>query len=87
MQNTMFVPGTGLNPEWLSVLKEFPDRFVMGGDQFLLSAAMSGGPGAEFATSAPIQRRLQALLLSRLPPELARKIGYENAGRLYKFKD
>ena len=87
MQNTLFVPGTGLNPEWLSVLKEFPDRFVMGGDQFLLSAAMRGGPGSEFAKGAPMQRRLQALLLARLPPELARKIGYDNAARLYKFKD
>jgi hypothetical protein len=87
MQNALLVQGSGLDPAWLDVLIAFPDRFVLGGDQFLLSGASRGGPGAEFAKRAPMQRRMQAALLSRLPPELARRIGYENALRLYKFKD
>ena len=29
-----FLPGGGLKPNWLAMLQAFPDRFVVGSDQF-----------------------------------------------------
>lgn len=86
MRNTLLAGGA-IDPEWLAVLKEFPDRFVIGGDQFFVSGAARSGPAVMFSTRASGQRRLQAMVLSRLPPDLAGSIGYENAKRLYKLKD
>ena len=54
-----------------------------------LSAAglSGGGPGIEFSRFAPMQRQQQVALLALLPPEVARRIGYENALRLYRIKE
>ncbi|MEK6245554.1 MAG: amidohydrolase family protein [Pseudomonadota bacterium] len=87
MQNLMLHSGGGLDPQWRAVLEEFADRFVLGGDQFFAAGLPGSGPGIEFSRFAPIQRQQQAIFLSLLPPEAARKIGYENALRLYKLKD
>lgn len=77
-----------LNPEWLDVFREFPDRFVIGGDQFFASPRAAGrGPGLVFAQRAPIIRRRTIQFLNRLPPDLTRKIAHENAARLYKLKE
>jgi len=86
MQNLMLRAGD-LDPRWRAVLEEFPDRFVLGGDQFFAADLPGSGPGIEFSRFAPIQRQQQAIFLSLLPPKAARKIGYENALRLYKLKD
>lgn len=86
--NAIFSPGDRVDPEWLALFSAFPDRFVLGGDQFFASAAIGrGGPGVEFSRRAPLQRQAQARLLAQLPPELARRIGYENATRLYRLKE
>lgn len=87
MQNLMLHSGGGLDPRWRAVLEEFSDRFVLGGDQFFAAGLPGSGPGIEFSRLAPIQRQQQANFLSLLPPEMARKIGYQNALRLYKLKD
>ena len=76
---------TGLKPHWQQVFVEFPDRFVIGGDQFFTP------PGnrsfvAKFAKAAGVIRKRTNIFLSRLPPDIARKIGYENAIRIYKLK-
>lgn len=87
-QNHPLTPFRAIKPEWLSLLRDFPDRFVIGGDQFILSPAIRGwGPGTAFAQMSPIVRERTRALLDALPPDLARKIGYENAVRLYKLKD
>lgn len=62
------VAGGRVEPEWLALFREFPDRFVVGTDQHY--------PQPRAAT-----QRWQAAVafLNQLPPELQRKIGFENA--------
>ena len=61
-----------IKPEWLQLFRDFPDRFVVGTDQ-------------HYPEPSPGPQRWQAavLLLNQLPAELQRKIGMENAARLY----
>ena len=73
-----------IRPQWLRLLLDFPDRFVIGGDQFIASLSVRGeGPGLTFSQRAPITRERTRTFLERLPPDLYRKIAYENAIRLY----
>lgn len=83
-KNNPLSPG-GIKPNWLAVFREFPDRFVIGSDEFFISPK-TRGPKAVFAKHDAIIRKRTKLFLSRLPPDLARKIGYENAIRIYKLK-
>jgi hypothetical protein len=75
----------GLKPHWMEVFKEFPDRFVIGGDQFFVPQSNRGFVN-KFAQAAAAIRKRTNVFLSRLPPEIARKIAYENAIRIYKLK-
>ena len=61
-----------IEPEWLQLFKDFPDRFVVGTDQ-------------HYPEPLPGPQRWQAavLLLNQLPAELQRKFGKENAAKLY----
>ena len=74
----------GVKPEWLQVFKDFPDRFVLGGDQFFTPSQVNGAK-AEFSKHAKTIREHADQLLASLPEDLARKIGYENAARLYRL--
>jgi predicted TIM-barrel fold metal-dependent hydrolase len=67
-----------LKPDWLALLQEFPDRFVMGSDQF--------HPPYGAARRTP-QATIENLpkVLEQLPPALARAISYENPQRLYRL--
>lgn len=77
-----------VKPEWMALFRDFPDRFVLGGDQFFVSPQIRGmGPGILFAQRASIQRDQARQLLTKLPGDLARAIAYENAIHLYKLKD
>jgi predicted TIM-barrel fold metal-dependent hydrolase len=67
-----FTPEGGLRPGWVELLREFPDRFLIGSDQFF------DDEGTERLSEA---RRL----LDALPPELARQIGSENAKKVYRL--
>ena len=83
-----FVVGTGgdINPAWLRLLQEFPDRFVIGSDQFFANPSMSGsGPGLENARFNANARALTRRLIGQLPPDLARRITIDNAARLYRL--
>ena len=83
-----FSPAGEINPEWLKLLREFPDRFVIGGDQFIASPQLQGvGPGLTFAAIAPVIRERTRQFLVSLPPDVARKVAYENAMRLYKLPE
>ena len=87
-QNHPLTAEKEIKPEWLRLLQDFPDRFVIGGDQFLVSPSVQGGgPGVMFSQRAPIVREQSRAFLAALPAELSRKIAYENALRLYKLKD
>lgn len=69
-------PQGALKPEWLALLRDFPDRFMLGSDQF-----HPAYPGAR-RTPAEGYDNLRRLV-EQLPPELARAIASENAERLY----
>lgn len=87
MSHMAFSPQGTPNPEWLAVVTQFADRFVLGGDQFVLSPGLSGsGAGTMFAQFAPVIRQRAQGFLAALPPDVARKVGTENAERLYKVK-
>ena len=75
----------GIKPGWLQVFKDFPDRFVLGGDQFF-SPGQQSGAKFEFSKHAVDIRHNADRLMSLLPKDLAQKIGYENAARLYKIE-
>jgi predicted TIM-barrel fold metal-dependent hydrolase len=61
-----------IKPEWLRLFEDFPDRFMIGSDQFYPQA----GPGLP---------RWQAVVqvFNQLAMDLRRKIGTENALRVY----
>lgn len=72
-KNPLLVRGA-IQPEWLKLFSDFPDRFVIGSDQHYASGRPMTGP----------QRwKMAALLLNQLPPELRRKIGMENALHIF----
>lgn len=77
-ENRPIERGRGLKTEWLTVIREFPNRFVIGSDQFYLSPKMRGQIGPR--SVEPTGR-----FFSLLPPGLARKVGYENARRIFNL--
>lgn len=68
-----------LKPEWLKLIADFPDRFTMHTDIFYVST-WPPRRGAK-KTHEMAQR-----MLAQLPPDIARKLAYENAQRIYKIK-
>lgn len=75
-----------LNPEWVAVVEKYPDRFVMGSDSFLVADnAQRVGAARIFAANSDRMRQAIREVLAAFKPELARKVGYENAERLYKL--
>jgi predicted TIM-barrel fold metal-dependent hydrolase len=83
-RSVIFSNGT-VDEEWLAVLREFSDRFVMGGDQFIVSGSPDHVPIMKFSKSASHIRSVSRQFLGALPEERARKIGYDNAERLYRL--
>lgn len=76
-RNTIFAQGT-IDGRWLELLTAFPDRFMIGTDQFFQPA------------QAKEKRRIMlggsVKLLRDLPPELARAVAYDTAARLFKVE-
>lgn len=66
-----------IRPEWVELLRAFPDRFVIGSDQFYTSPRL------------PIRRVPSAegprAFLNQLPADLAQKVGIDNPRRLYNL--
>jgi hypothetical protein len=75
----------GISAQWLDLLKTHANRFVMGADAFFLAPTAPSEMGAA-TLSRGNEARLTgaAQLMARLPPDLAQKIGHENAARLYR---
>ncbi len=63
-----------LRPQWLELIQSFPDRCVLGSDSFMARPDFEEG------------MRRTGSLLKQLPPDLARKVGSENAIRIYRLK-
>ena len=69
--------GSGaIRPEWLQLFRDFGDRFVIGSDQHYPEPP-----------KGPQRWQSAVLLLNQLPPELQRRIGRENAMRIYHLSD
>jgi len=73
--NRLVDPDHNIRPDWLRLLQEFPDRFVIGADKFI-------GPSGEKARVAASFDPTWALV-EQLPDALAEKIGGANARRIY----
>ena len=85
-ENFPLTPDWSLKPDWYRLFKDFPTRFMIGGDNFFASASFKGsGTAAELAKRVPITRTTTPALLKALPAELARKLAYENAVAFYKL--
>lgn len=65
-----------LRPEWLKLFESFPDRFVIGTDQFF------GAPGTK---KMPASFNGTWRILDQLTPAQAKQIGRENAIRIYRL--
>lgn len=75
-----------VNREWVQVFRDFPDRFVIGTDSFIVASNYNGPDAPKtFAMAADKQRNAVKILLDSLPDDLAQRIGYENAERIYKL--
>ena len=64
-------PDGVLRPEWVALFRAFPDRFVIGSDQFF-------DQGTE-------RLALARQLVDALPPDIARLLASENAEQLYRL--
>ncbi len=82
-------PRTGINYSWIEVFKQYPDRFVLGTDSFVVSKNFSGQSNAPllFEQRTRVQRQGANELLSSVEEDLARKIGHENAKRIYRLSE
>jgi Amidohydrolase len=83
--NLILTP-SGIDPQWLALLRKHPDRFVIGSDTFFISsAATTQGPAATLSRGNQGRLAASAALLSRLPPDLAAKIALANPSRIYRI--
>jgi predicted TIM-barrel fold metal-dependent hydrolase len=64
-----------IKPEWLKLIQDFSDRFVMGTDQHY-----------PMPKAGPQRWQADVLLLNQIPGEARRKIAAENAVRIYHLK-
>ena len=67
-----------LRPEWLEVIKKYPDRFMIGSDQFYISPMIKAKlpPSADDTIS----------VLAKLPKDIADKIASGNALKVFNLK-
>ncbi len=78
MPNRVVGKDMKMSREWISFIKEFPDRFMIGGDEFV------GIPGRTRRMPQSFEEIWSAV--NHLPPALAKKIGHDNAARVYNLK-
>jgi predicted TIM-barrel fold metal-dependent hydrolase len=69
------------------VVEKYSDRFVMGSDSFLVAdnAQRAGAAKIFSENSFNIRQAIREVLVA-LKPDVARKVAYENAERLYKLQ-
>jgi len=68
-------PGQGLKTEWRDLILKYPDRFIIGTDQFYVSPRLD--------VQFPQRARGPRALINFLPPDAARQVGVENVRRLF----
>lgn len=67
-------------PEWREFIESFPDRIVVGADEFARPSEMQGG------YKKPPFFKITWQAVMSLPPELRKHIGRENPLRIYNLK-
>lgn len=77
-QNRPLSENGEIRPEWAELIRAFPDRFLIGSDQFY--------PSPKSMRRRPPSSAGPRAFLNQLPPDLAREVGYENAVRIYRLK-
>lgn len=70
----------GVRPEWLAVFRDFPDRFVIGSENFVGETGARGGPPSGLTRDSTSNSRS---LLEALPKDLAERIANKNALKIY----
>jgi hypothetical protein len=68
-----------LKPAWAMLIKEFPDRFILGSDAFYTDKSIRRGGNDEGRLN--LHR-----LLTQLPPDIARMVAQENVYRIYRMQ-
>ena len=71
--NTAGIP----NPEWSELIQAFPDRFVIGGDEFISGSSSGSKKPKSFDTTWAFVRHL--------PKKLARKLSRSNPKAIYNL--
>jgi predicted TIM-barrel fold metal-dependent hydrolase len=69
-----------LKAKWLALIKAFPDRFLIGSDEFFPSPRMRMRRHPSTGSTGQTVK-----LLDSLPPALARAVAHENAERLFRL--
>jgi len=77
-ENRPLAPGMRLRPEWLELLKRYPDRFMIGTDQFFT-------PPLSDIRGRPDRAKPTKAFLSQLPQDLAERIGVVNPIRFFRL--
>lgn len=67
-------------PEWLELFESFPDRIVVGADEFARPQNMQGG------YQKPPFFKITWQAVMSLPSKLRKQIGSENAARIYRLQ-
>ena len=78
---TALDPDKKLKPFWLALLRDFPDRFVIGTDFF-----HSPGSGSQRGPSEETLENYRSTL-AQMPPELAEAIARGNAEKIYRLEN
>ncbi|MFC1491594.1 amidohydrolase family protein [Nitrospinota bacterium] len=77
MPNRIVDADMRIRPEWRAFMEEFGDRLMIGADEFISPNENPRKPARSFSETWS--------MLKQLPGKLARKIGRENAARVYKM--
>jgi hypothetical protein len=73
-KTTPFLPDFSVKPAWLEMLQAFPDRFAVGSDQFY-----------NLVDQDPTRIEHARKFVDALPPEIAQRVGRENAHHIYRL--
>lgn len=77
---------SGIDPNWLSLLRKHHDRFVMGSDSFFVSPSTRQEAAPAMLARGNLGRLAAAsAMLSKLPPELRAQIALDNPARIYRI--
>ena len=77
-QNLALKASGPIDPEWVKLVERYPDRFLLGSDQFYRELC----PSCKMIDSlTPSLRWLQLL-----PPDLSQKIALDNPRRVFKLQ-